>query len=327
MAAGAIIGGAGLGLIGASKSSSAAKSAAATQAGAADAATQAQLAMYEQTRADQAPWRMAGQYGLNALVGTPKTTTGGEPIYSTPTPYTSTGNMLAQPGQGYWTWETQQNWETGQMELKHVFVDASQVGAPGMPPPLGGTVSQPTITGYTPTTETPATEGLLAKGPGEFIPEQEPGYKFGYEEFIEKPSLRLASATGKLGSGATLKALSRYASDYASTKYDNFLDRWYKSLDPHFRLAGMGSNVAISGGQQAGQTGAGVAQTTLAGGQAQAAGQMGSAYPYSQLANWGASNLMQYGMGQMGTQNTLSNPQWWDRTQYTPQQVNQMGWT
>jgi hypothetical protein len=140
-------------------------------------------------------------------------------------------------------------------------------------------------------------KGMIAKGPGQFVPKEDPGYKFGYQEFIENPSLRMASATGKLGSGATLKALTRYASDYASTKYDNFLNRYYQSMDPYFRMAGLGSNVAMTGGQQAGTTGANVAQGIMAGGQAQAAGQMGSAYPYSQLANWGANNLLQYGMG------------------------------
>ncbi len=117
---------------------------------------------------------------------------------------------------------------------------------------------------------------MIEKGPGEFVPENEPGYKFGYQEFVEKPTLRLASATGKLGSGATGKALTRYASDYASTKYDNFLDRWYKSLDPYFRTAGMGSNVALGGGNQALAADQGMANTLLAGGEGQAAGILGS---------------------------------------------------
>lgn len=303
---GTIVGGA-LGLFGASKSSSAAESAAWTQAAAADRATQAQLQMYEQTRTDQAPWRAAGTFALNQLVGTQ-----------------GTGQA---PSGGYWTEPKYEDQITG-YRTEYIENPGYDMGGYTIQVPITTKVLSQTpewVPGAA-GTQTDGTTGLLQKGPGEFIPEQEPGYKFGYEEFIEKPSLRLASATGKLGSGATLKALSRYASDYASTKYDNFLDRWYKSLDPYFRMAGMGSNVAIAGGQQAGQTGAGIAGTTLAGGQAQAAGQLGSAYPYSQLANWGATNLMQYGMGQMGTQNTLSNPQWWARTQYTPQQVNQMGW-
>lgn len=159
---------------------------------------------------------------------------------------------------------------------------------------------------------------VLAAGPGQFKPEEEPGYKFGYQEFVEKPTLRLAAATGKLGSGATLKALSRYASDYATTKYDNFLDRWYKSLDPAFRMAGMGSNMALGGSQQATATGANMAQTGMAGaaaqgsylsaaGQSRAAGTLGSAYPYTQFANTLGTNLMNYGLwNAMGSGNSAA---------------------
>ena len=42
---------------------------------------------------------------------------------------------------------------------------------------------------------------MAEKGPGEFIPEDQPGYKFGYKEFVEKPLLQRASAMGKLRSG------------------------------------------------------------------------------------------------------------------------------
>lgn len=77
-------------------------------------------------------------------------------------------------------------------------------------------------------------------GPGEFVPEDDPGYKFGYEEFVEKPQLRAAAAGGRLGDTRTQKELTRYASDYASTKYDNYLDRWYKSLQPLQGMADMG---------------------------------------------------------------------------------------
>lgn len=72
----------------------------------------------------------------------------------------------------------------------------------------------------------------LRTGPGEFKPEEDPGFEFGYKEQVEKPLLAGASAAGGIASGKTLKALSRYSSDYASTKYDSFLDRWYQSLRP-----------------------------------------------------------------------------------------------
>jgi hypothetical protein len=59
--------GGGLGLIGASKQADAAKSAARTSAAASDYAADLQKQMYDQTRADQTPWRETGEDSLNML--------------------------------------------------------------------------------------------------------------------------------------------------------------------------------------------------------------------------------------------------------------------
>jgi hypothetical protein len=142
-------------------------------------------------------------------------------------------------------------------------------------------------------------EGKINEGPGTFNPEAQPGYKFGYEEFVEKPSLRLASATGRLGSGRTSKELTRYASDYATTKYDNFLDNWYKSLTPYQSLAGVGqtsasqsaNNALNTGNSMANnilQTGNTIGQAQLMGGQARASGYAGMA----SAANTAAENYL-----------------------------------
>jgi len=121
----------------------------------------------------------------------------------------------------------------------------------------------------------------IEAGPGEFKPEEEPGYKFGYKEFVEKPLLRGASATGRLASGATLKALTRYAQDYASTRYDNFLNRWYRSLNPYQSLAGLGQTSAAESSRSAVASGANIGNALIAGGQARASG-------YGNIANiWG----------------------------------------
>lgn len=85
---------------------------------------------------------------------------------------------------------------------------------------------------------------LVEQGPGEFDPAKQPGYKFGYEQFIERPTTHAASALGQLRSGKTGKALTRYAQDYAGTHYDQWLNRYYQRLDPYFRMAGMGGNAA-----------------------------------------------------------------------------------
>ncbi|MBW2092002.1 MAG: hypothetical protein JRI34_07765, partial [Deltaproteobacteria bacterium] len=49
----------------------AAGDAASAQQAAASEATQAQLQMYEQSRQDMAPWKSAGQWALNQLIGPP----------------------------------------------------------------------------------------------------------------------------------------------------------------------------------------------------------------------------------------------------------------
>lgn len=67
--------------------SNAASSAASTQAAAADRAAQLQNDQYNQTRADQAPWRAAGETALNQLI----------PLATNYTPF-SYNSMTADPG-------------------------------------------------------------------------------------------------------------------------------------------------------------------------------------------------------------------------------------
>jgi len=196
----------GLGLVGSLFQSKSADKAAAAVAGSADQASATQWAMYQQTREDMAPWRIAGTKALGTL------------------------------------------------------------------------------------------ENKLEAGPGEFKPSEDPGYRFGYEEFVEKPTLRMASATGKLGSGATQKALTRYASDYASTKYDNFLNRWYQSLTPYQSLSGLGQTTATQGGALGAETGANIGKTTLAGGQARETGYVNQANIWGNLAGGAGQNMLDYKM-------------------------------
>lgn len=141
---------------------------------------------------------------------------------------------------------------------------------------------------------------MIEKGPGEFVPSEQPGYKFGYEEFVEKPTLRLASATGALGGGGTQKALTRYAQDYASQEYDNFLTRWYKSLTPYQSLAGIGQTVAAQQGQNALTTGQNLAQNALLTGQnvgqVRASGYIDQANLWGNLAGGMGQNVLIYTM-------------------------------
>ncbi len=130
-------------------------------------------------------------------------------------------------------------------------------------------------------------------GPGDFNPEEQPGYQFGYKEFVEKPLLQNASATGKLRSGNVLRALSDRAQDYASTQYDSWLNRWLTKMQPLQSLAGLGQTSASTTanvGQNAAQ---GMAQTTMAGGNAVAGGAINQANALTGGINAGSNLLMQ----------------------------------
>jgi len=135
---------------------------------------------------------------------------------------------------------------------------------------------------------------MLEKGPGEFVPADQPGYKFGYEEFVEKPTLRMASATGSLGGGGTQKALTRYAQDYASQEFDNFLTRWYKSLTPYQSLAGIGQATAAQGAQTGAYTGAQIGQNIIAGGEARATGYANQGNIWGNVLSGVGQNALDY---------------------------------
>lgn len=191
---GSILGSSIIGSIGSSEAADA-QSDAAAQAG------QAQLQMYYQTRADQAPWREAGQEAVGTLLDMVKT------------------------------------------------------------------------------------------GPGEF--EASPGYEFTKEQGLQGME-RAASAMGGLRSGGLLKAAGRYSENLASQEYDNFLQRWYQSLSPWQSLAGLGQTSAQATSQAGTQAATGASNALLAQGQANAAGILGTYAPFSQLANWGATQGLNY---------------------------------
>lgn len=145
MVAAAIIGGA---VVGAGASIYSSNKASNAQQDAANNATGLQKYQYDQTRADQQPYRDAGYGALNKLQ-----------------------SMLGLSG---------------------------DKTAPGY-----GSLSTP-FTGASVTTD--------------------PGYQFGLTQGTQAAN-RAANAQGRQYSGATLKALSRYGDDYATTKFDDAFNR------------------------------------------------------------------------------------------------------
>lgn len=124
-------------------------------------------------------------------------------------------------------------------------------------------------------------------------PVYQSGLQFGLGEG-EKAINSRALASGQYDSGGTLKALSRYASDYGSTKaaesYNRFVTNQGNQYSRLSGIAGSGQNAANMTGQLGSQY-AGAAGNTLTGiGNAQAAGQIG----VGNAISGGIGNAMNY---------------------------------
>ncbi len=243
-------------LVGGYIQSQSAKSATQAQVQAAETATQAQLEMYYQSREDMAPWREAGE----AALGQASTPGGGVPPAREDFAFNAAEYLQMYPDvadPARWGGTPQQHYaQHGLAEGRYPSLSAKEE--------IEGWTGEPT--------EGTGLVGMIEAGPGEFVPEEQPGYRFGYEEFVEKPTLRMASATGRLGGGGTQKALTRYASNYATGEYDNWLRRWYDSLKPDQSLAGLGQTSASQTAQNALTTGQMVGQNALYSGTARATG-------------------------------------------------------
>jgi hypothetical protein len=294
----AVIGGAVIGGVVQSKS---ADKAASAQENASAQATATQLEMFDKSREDTAPWREAGAKALNLLAG--------GTTYGLPKPVKEDFYTIQNGAP-----TVQEDPRLYGLTGRDRFDMASSLGVSAQ----GGTRQQSNIrvfdqAGYDQAYQKyldsgVTTEGMIEKGPGEFIPEEDPGFKFGYQEFVEKPSLRAASAKGSLGGGRTLKELSRYASDYASTKYDNFLSRWYQSLTPLQSMSGVGQTTATQQSANALATGQAIGQNMIAGGNARATGYINQGNIWGNVAGGlGQNALDAYYMNKYNT--TPQTPQ------------------
>lgn len=125
----------------------------------------------------------------------------------------------------------------------------------------------------------------------------DPGYQFGLSEGT-KALQGSAAAGGGLYSGATLKALQRFGTDYATTKYDDVFNRQQTDLNNQFNrlstTAGLGSaNTAQTGAN--GMTTAGVIGGNLTGAaNAQGAAGLTAANAWTNALNQSASAYRNY---------------------------------
>jgi hypothetical protein len=129
--------------------------------------------------------------------------------------------------------------------------------------------------------------------------QNEPGYQFGMGEGLKATGRQLARLQGRNG-GATLKALTRFGTDYGATKYN---DAWNRAnADRGFRYNAL-ANLSGTGQQAVNQiTGVGMntannaGNLTTSGGAARAAGLVGSANAIGNGLTGAGNSLLQYQM-------------------------------
>jgi len=130
---------------------------------------------------------------------------------------------------------------------------------------------------------------LVKAGPGEFT--ESPGYQWTLSEG-QRGITNALSAMGRNRSGAHLRSATAYAENLASTEYDNFLKRWYASLNPWENLAGLGQNAAGQTTTLGANAAGNIGRNQLYSGQAQAGNYINTANVLSGTITGGANQLL-----------------------------------
>lgn len=304
-----IVAAAGASLVAGSMASSASKSAANTAAGATEAATEEQRRQFDLNRADQAPFiqtgtaankRLAYLLGLTPETATPQTAESLRqelmPKYLVRGAAGVNPESQSQSGADYGGLIRGLNRQTS---ATPDFIDES-----GLQAAIDARLAQQTAPPPTDTSD--ASFGSLLKRFSQSDLEADPvyqnGLKFGLDQGTGAINAR-AIAGGGYDSGATLKALTRYANDYGNTKANESYNRFNNDQGTIYnRLAGV-SGTGQQAVNQVGATGTQIANNisglTQDAGSARAAGIVGGANA------WGDALT---GVGKAAT--NYSNQQW-----------------
>lgn len=125
----------------------------------------------------------------------------------------------------------------------------------------------------------------------------DPGYQFRMSEGM-KALERSAAARGGLGSGGTLKALTRYGQDFASNEYTNAYNRFNADRDRRFNrlssLAGIGQTANSQLGQAGTNYANNVSQTQIGLGNAQAAASIAKGNQMGNLLQTGITGALAF---------------------------------
>lgn len=322
-------------IVGGMMGSDAASSAANTQAQSATQANALQKQMYDQTRADNAGVRARGDAAGNRL----SYLLGLQPTSSAPAPASGASYSASSPtvtSQAPNTFQVGQTsdplWEKilGDFQSAHqdkygrtmdrpwnsdadsqrTYNDlVSQYNAQSAAQNPATSAAQPGAPGSADTSylQDPA-YGSLARSFGMSDFQKDPGYQFRMDEG-QKGVENSAAARGMQLSGASLKAIQKYGSDYASNEYGKAYDRFNNDNTTQYnRLAGVAGS-----GQQATNNvnAAGADYGKIAGnnitsaGSAQASGIIGS---NNNLTNGISSAISQYNYQNNPIMNAIRNP-------------------
>lgn len=272
LAAAAVVGAGAIG--GAIISSNGAQSAAQTSANASTNATQAQLGMFNTTQANYAPQIALGQGAANMLSG----------IYGLGGNVTA-GSSAAAAGYPIASTPTT---SSGYSAFRGGTVNPSMSGNASGPGALLGAAPS----------STPASSPAQPN-PNYAAFYNTPGYQFTLNQGLNAVN-RQAASNGSLYSSNTLGALNNYAQGAASTQYNSYINQLLS-------MAGLGNAAASGVGSAATATGAGMASSIQNGGNAGAAGILGSANAFSSALGQGGSLLGNYFNGNSSNNGYMTN--------------------
>lgn len=299
--------GAGIAAVGVVSGASASKKAAKAQQQSAADADATQLKMFNQSRADQAPWRAYGEGGLNELAYrlgiSPQGSAGAasapsvtkEQIRSELLPSftkTSGSQPIYNPNSDF---ESGVGWANG-VQIPTGFTDAeTSIDEAGLNAAIERRMAQQGAA--RPGQQNDPNFGSLLRDFSLADFEKDPGYDFRMAEGM-KGITNSAAARGGLLSGAALKAAGRYNQDFASNEFGNAYNRFNNNKTNQFNrlasLAGVGQQAATQIGNQGIATGQSMAQNQIGAGNARASGYIGQsnalAGGLSQGFNWWQQN-------------------------------------
>lgn len=314
-------------LIGGALGSSASKSAANTQAAATDRATQAQRDMFERQVQLQEPWRQQGTQALNRLAylaGVNSNPGGGtgtetiEQIRARLAPQYTTGGG-------------------GSPQMLWISTDNDGGGYYQAPAGSGGSVNEAALNDAVNAELARQQAGVNQRAAGDpqfgsltrdFTMadyQADPGYAFRLEQG-NKALSAAARANGTFGSGRYLKDAMAYNQGQASQEFNNSFNRFNinrgAKLNTLQSLAGIGQTATNQTAGAAGAFGQQLGSNIMGAGNAQAAGQVGSANAWANALGQGVSSyqstnlmnrLLQPRAGAAGSVESIGlSPSYWD---------------